>query len=263
MKPRLTDLETLAFGAGKIIKDGYGRKIQIDMKGKIDLVTEIDRQSENYLVSAIRAQFPGNTVITEEQGRFEGEDNQVWYIDPLDGTVNYAHGVPIFSVSIAYVENNQVMMGAVYDPMQGELFTAERGHGSRLNGRSIQVSQANKLDQSLLVTGFPYDVHTNPENNLNHYVNFALRSRGVRRLGSAAIDLAYIAAGRFDGFWEIRIHNWDIAAGSLLVEEAGGRVTDQRGGSDFISVTPSILATNGRIHDQMLAMLNGQPVADE
>lgn len=255
MKPTLTDLENLALSAGKILRDGYGQKIQIDMKGEIDLVTEIDRKSEDYLVTSIQQQFPGHKVITEERGVILGDDRQVWYIDPLDGTVNYAHGVPIFSVSIAYVENGQVKMGVVYDPMQAELFCAERGHGASLNGRSIQVSRAGSLDQSLLVTGFPYDVRTNPDNNLNHYVNFVLRSRGVRRLGSAAIDLAYVAAGRFDGFWEISIHNWDIAAGSLLVEEAGGKVTDMRGGPDFISAAPSILATNGRIHSQMLRVL--------
>jgi myo-inositol-1(or 4)-monophosphatase len=257
MKPKITDLENLAFGAGKILKEGYGSNFQIDMKGKIDLVTEIDRRSEDYLVGAIRSQFPSHKVITEERGVIQGENSQVWYIDPLDGTVNYAHGVPIFSVSIAYMENNQVVMGAVYDPMQAELYVAERGQGTRLNGRLLRVSKASVLDQSLLVTGFPYDMHTNPVNNLDHYANFALRSRGVRRLGSAAIDLAYVAAGRFDGFWEIRIHNWDIAAGSLLVEEAGGKVTDLRGGPDFISAEPSILASNGRIHDQMLAVLHG------
>jgi myo-inositol-1(or 4)-monophosphatase len=256
MKPKITDLENLAFGAGRILKEGYGGKFRIDMKGKIDLVTEVDRRSEDYLVGAIRSQFPSHKVITEERGVIQGDNSQVWVVDPLDGTVNYAHGVPIFSVSIAYMENNQVVMGAVYDPMQAEMYVAERGRGTRLNGHSVRVSHANALDQSLLVTGFPYDMHTNPVNNLDHYANFAVRSRGVRRLGSAAIDLAYVAAGRLDGFWEIRIHNWDIAAGSLLVEEAGGKVTDVRGGPDYISDKPSILATNGRIHDQMLAVLH-------
>lgn len=243
-------------GAGKILRDGFGKTIQIDMKGDIDLVTEVDLRSEDFLVTEIQTKFPGHHVITEERGVIQGQGSQVWYIDPLDGTVNYAHGVPIFSVSIAYAENGQVIMGGVYDPMQDEYFYGERGHGAWLNGRSLAVSQATKLDQSLLVTGFPYDVHTNPVNNLDHYVDFALRSRGVRRLGSAAIDLAYVAAGRFDGFWEISIYNWDIAAGSLLVEEAGGIVTDSRGGPDFISSSPSILASNSGIYDQMLAVLN-------
>ena len=256
MRPTLVDIKTLAMGAGKILRDGFGKTIQIDMKGDIDLVTEVDLRSEDFLVTEIQTKFPGHHVITEERGVIQGQGSQVWYIDPLDGTVNYAHGVPIFSVSIAYAENGQVIMGGVYDPMQDEYFYGERGHGAWLNGRSLAVSQATKLDQSLLVTGFPYDVHTNPVNNLDHYVDFALRSRGVRRLGSAAIDLAYVAAGRFDGFWEISIYNWDIAAGSLLVEEAGGIVTDSRGGPDFISSSPSILASNSGIYDQMLAVLN-------
>ncbi len=262
IKPKITDLENLALGAGQILKEGYGNKIQIDMKGKIDLVTEVDRRSEDYLVTAIQAQFPTHKVIAEERGVIQGADSQVWYIDPLDGTVNYAHGVPIFSVSIAYLENNQVILGAIYDPMQTELYVAERGQGSHLGGQAIQVSKASSLDQSLLVTGFPYDVHTNPDNNLDHYSDFTVRSRGVRRLGSAALDLAYVAAGRFDGFWEIRIHNWDIAAGSLLVEEAGGKVTDVRGGPDFISAAPSILATNSRIHRQMLSILQARAAAE-
>jgi myo-inositol-1(or 4)-monophosphatase len=255
MRPTLSDIEALAHGAGKILRDGYGRKIQIDKKGVIDLVTEVDRKSEDYLVGAIRDRFPNHSVITEESGVIQGDDNRVWYLDPLDGTVNYAHGVPIFSVSIAYVENGEVILGGIYDPMQGEYFYAERGGGSWLNGQPLKVSYAKDLDQSLLVTGFPYDVRTNPDNNIDHYVNFALRSRGVRRLGSAAIDLAYVAAGRFDGFWEISIYAWDIAAGSLIVEEAGGKVTDVRGGPHYLSPSPSILATNSHIHSQMLNVL--------
>lgn len=255
MKPTLKDIEAFSFGAGKILRDGYGKKIQIDSKGVIDLVTEVDRQSEDYLIDAIRNRFPNHRVITEERGIVQGDESHVWYVDPLDGTVNYVHGVPIFSVSIAYAENGQISLGGIYDPMQDEYFYAERGGGAWLNGQPLAVSGTEELDRSLLVTGFPYDVRTNPENNLEHYLNFALRSRGVRRLGSAAIDLAYVAAGRFDGFWEISIHTYDIAAGILIVEEAGGRVTDVQGGGGCLSPTPSILATNAHIHDQMLAIL--------
>ena len=246
-----------AYAAGQMLLKGVSKNIRIDHKGAVDLVTEMDLKSEKLIHSAIRREFESHSILAEETHSEDTGSRYRWIIDPLDGTVNYAHGVPIFSVSIAYMENNQVVMGAVYDPMQAELYIAERGQGTRLNGHLLRVSQANALDQSLLVTGFPYDMHTNPVNNLDHYANFSLWSRGVRRLGSAAIDLAYVAAGRFDGFWEIRIHNWDIAAGSLLVEEAGGKVTDLRGGPDFISAEPSILASNGRIHDQMLAVLHG------
>jgi len=228
MKPTLSYLESISRGAGEILRGGFDQKIQIEKKGVIDLVTDIDRKSEEYLLEEIRARFR---------------------------TVNFAHGIPIFSVSIAYSENGRVILGAVYDPIQDEYFCAERGGGAWLNGKTIKVSGEKTLDQSLLVTGFSYDIRTNPVNNLDQYVAFSLRSQGVRRLGSAALDLAYIAAGRLDGFWEISIYSWDIAAGSLIVEEAGGKVTDVHGGSDFLSSPPSVLATNSHIHTQMLTVL--------
>jgi len=255
-KPILNDLDILARGAGKILKNGFGKRIQIDLKGDIDLVTEMDRKAELYILNAIRGEFPYHTIISEESGISQGQDENVWYIDPLDGTVNYAHGVPIFSVSIAFAENGQTIFGVVYDPMQDEFFSAERGKGAWLNGTPMQVSKTNNLDSSLLTTGFGYDIRTNPKNNLNHYENFSLKSRGVRRLGSAAIDMAYVAAGRLDGYWEISIFPWDIAAGILFVEQAGGKVTDIQGGLVQLSPSPTLLATNGRIHDEMLAELN-------
>ncbi len=257
MKPTLADLETMAYGAGKILRDSYGKKIKISNKGVIDLITEIDQRSEDYLVNAIKSRFPNHRVITEESGIILGDENQAWYIDPLDGTVNYAHGVPIFSVSIAYVDNGKVELGGIYDPMHKEYFYASRGGGAWLNGHKLVVSNAKNLDQSLLVTGFPYDVRTNPNNNMDHYVNLGLKSRGVRRLGSAAIDMAYVAAGRFDGFWEISIFGWDIAAGSLIVKEAGGKVTDVYGKPEYLYPVTSILATNSKIHDEMLVVLWG------
>jgi len=255
MKPTLSYLESISRGAGEILRGGFDQKIQIEKKGVIDLVTDIDRKSEEYLLEEIRARFPHHSVIAEESGEIQGDDLHKWYIDPLDGTVNFAHGIPIFSVSIAYSENGRVILGAVYDPIQDEYFCAERGGGAWLNGKTINVSGEKTLDQSLLVTGFSYDIRTNPVNNLDQYVAFSLRSQGVRRLGSAALDLAYIAAGRLDGFWEISIYSWDIAAGSLIVEEAGGKVTDVHGGSDFLSSPPSVLATNSHIHTQMLTVL--------
>ena len=262
MDPTLSDIENIARDAGSILKSGFRHNLQIDHKGVIDLVTEMDHKSESFLIQKIRDKFPTHQVITEESGVISGDEDQTWNIDPLDGTVNYAHGIPIFSVSIAYMEKGQVVLAGIFDPMQDEFFSAERGRGAWLENDPINVSSEKTLDQSLLVTGFPYDIRTNPENNLNHYASLTLRSRGVRRLGSAAIDLAYIASGRFDGFWEVRIHPWDIAAGSLIVEEAGGKVTDIRGGPDFLNQTPSILATNGKIHQEMLSILNHIDFAD-
>lgn len=179
----------------------------------------------------------------------------MWYIDPLDGTVNFAHGVPIFTVSIAYEQDGALSLGAVYDPMMDECFCAERGHGAFLNGEAIHPSDVQDLNHSLLVTGFPYDIRTNPDNNLDLFNRFSLRSHGVRRLGSAALDLCYVACGRFDGFWEKRLSAWDIAAGALIAREAGARVTDLSGGGDFLSPPYSILAAAEGIHPQMLAVI--------
>lgn len=256
--PELIDLQNLARGAGEILRASYGQQLRVDRKGVIDLVTEVDHRSEAYLLGEIQRQFPNHKIVAEESGETSGTDGQVWYIDPLDGTVNYAHGVPFFSVSIAFATAGKVQLGVVYDPMRDDCFSGEDGRGAWLNGKPLQVSKAQTLDQSLLVTGFPYDIRTNPENNLEHYTRFALRSQGVRRLGSAALDLCYVAAGRFDGFWEIRMSAWDIAAGGLIAEQAGARVTNVAGEADYISPPASILAANPQIHAQMLAVLNGR-----
>jgi myo-inositol-1(or 4)-monophosphatase len=173
----------------------------------------------------------------------------------LDGTVNFAHGVPIFSISVAFAEDGDLKLGTVYDPIQEECFTAERGRGAWLNGEPIRVSRTGNLDDSLLVTGFPYDIRTNPENNLDNFARFSLLTQGVRRLGSAALDLCYVAAGRFDGFWEMRLNAWDVAAGGLIAEEAGARVTGLRGEPDFLSPPHSILAANLQLHPLMLEVL--------
>lgn len=254
----------MALQAGELLRagfnrrPGFGNQIQVDFKGEIDLVTEMDHRVEDFLLAEIRNRFPSHSVYTEERGRLEGSADHRWYLDPLDGTVNYAHGLPFFTVSIAYAENGLVQLGVIYEPMQAECFSAERGRGAWLNGESIKVSETRQLVDSLLVTGFPYDIRTNPENNLDHFVHFSLLTRGVRRLGSAALDLCYVAAGRLDGFWEIRINAWDIAAGGLIAAEAGGVVTDIYGGPDYLSGSPSILAANPYLHRQMLAVLNGQ-----
>jgi len=252
--PTLAYIERLAHQAGQILRAGYQQEHQVDYKGVIDLVTEIDRKSEDYLLGKIRKDFPDHHILAEESGGTRG-DGQQWYIDPLDGTVNYAHNIPIFSVSIAYASNGTLSLGAVYDPLRDEMFTAERGAGAHLNGSPLHVSSASDLQKSLLVTGFPYDIQ-NPEiNNLNNFIHFSHKSQGVRRLGSAALDLAYVAAGRFDGFWEMALKPWDVAAGGLICEEAGARVTNVHGKADFISPPQSILATAPGIYTRMLEEL--------
>jgi myo-inositol-1(or 4)-monophosphatase len=257
MKPTLSEIETLAHGAGKILRECSGQHLQIIQKGEIDLVTEADHRSEAYLIGEIRQRFPTHRIITEESGVLPGTQEQIWYLDPLDGTLNYAHGLPIYAVSIAYEENGQVLLGVVYDPERDECFSAERGRGAWLNGVRLEGPSAQDLDHSLLVTGFPYDIRTNPANNLDHYAAFALRSYGVRRLGSAAIDLCYVAAGRVDGYWELRINSWDIAAGALIAQETGAAVTNIAGDSHYLTPPYSILAASPPLHAQMLAILNG------
>jgi len=252
--PNLIDLERLARQAGQILRAGYQKEHQVDYKGVIDLVTEVDRQSEDYLLGEIRKQFPDHHILAEESGGTRGGEHQ-WYIDPLDGTVNYAHHIPIFCVSIAYASNGTLSLAAVYDPMRDEMFTAERGKGAHLNGRPLHVSGAVELQKSLLVTGFPYDAWDSEFDNFGNFVKFAKLSQGVRRLGSAALDLAYVAAGRFDGFWELALSPWDVAAGGLICEEAGARVTNVYGKPDYISPPQSILATTPGIHACMLEEL--------
>lgn len=257
MKPTLYDLEALAYQAGAILRISYGSTMEVSHKSLLDLVTSVDHRSEAFLLSNIHHQFPGQRVISEESAGLPGSEDQVWYIDPLDGTVNYAHGIPIFAVSIGYAEQNKVLLGTVYDPMRDECFSAEKGKGAFLNGQPIHPATAADLDHSLLVTGFPYDIRSNPENNLDHYTHLALCSQGVRRLGSAALDLCYVAAGRFDGYWEIRLKSWDVAAGGLIAEEAGARVTNLEGEAYYLSPLVSVVAANPTIHALLLHELHG------
>jgi myo-inositol-1(or 4)-monophosphatase len=255
MEPTLSEIEILARNAGEILRAGYGRRHQINYKGLIDLVTEIDKQSEAYLLGEIRQRFPSHRIVAEESGAWDGQECCLWHIDPLDGTVNYAHGVPFFSVSIAYQEGPLVRLGAIYDPLRDELFSAERGQGAWLNGEAIEAAGTSELIQSLLVTGFPYDIRTTPEKNLNNYARFSLRSQGVRRLGSAALDLCYVACGRLDGYWEMSLGSWDMAAGALIAEQAGARVTKADGDPDILKPPYSILAATREVHPQMLQVL--------
>ncbi|MEW6716623.1 MAG: inositol monophosphatase family protein [Chloroflexota bacterium] len=255
MQPTLNELVILARQAGVILLNSFGNRHTINHKGVIDLVTDVDQQSERFLLDAILDRYPSHKIIAEESGGHTGHEDHIWYVDPLDGTVNYAHGVPIFSVSIAFAEQGRTLLGVVYDPMQDECFSAERSRGAWLNGKPIRASNTKELDQSLLVTGFPYDIRTNPENNLDLFTAFSLNSLGVRRLGSAALDLSYIAAGRFDGYWEIRLSPWDVAAGGLIAEEAGAIVTNLEGGPDYISPPQSVLAANPHVYPQMKALI--------
>ena len=255
MQPTLKDIENLALKAGEILRNHFGQDLQVEYKGEIDLVTEADHRSEEYLLDEIRRRFPEDIIVSEESGAFPGQPCCQWFIDPLDGTVNFAHGLPLFSVSVAYASYGDLLLGAVYDPVHDELFSARRGQGALRNGKSIRVSNQPELNRSLLVTGFSYDIRTNPRNNLDLFGKFSLRSQGVRRLGSAALDLCYVACGRLDGFWEISIHSWDIAAGALIASEAGAFVTKTDGSPDYLVTPCSILAANPLIHSQMMDVI--------
>lgn len=256
MGPTLAYLEELAREAGAILREGYSKEHQVNYKGVIDLVTEVDHQSEAFLLGRVQSDFPSHHIFSEESGVIHGDDEHVWYIDPLDGTVNYAHHVPIFSVSVAYASSGMLKLGAVYDPLRNEMFTAERGKGAYLNGKRLHVSSTSELQKSLLVTGFPYDTWNTAQDNFSNFVRFAKLTQGVRRLGSAALDLSYVGAGRFDGFWELSLKPWDVAAGGLVCEEAGARVTNIRDEADYISPPQSILATAPGIHARMLEELS-------
>jgi len=255
IKPTLSDLERLAREAGAILREGYSKEHQISYKGVIDLVTEIDHASEAFLLKEINAHFPDSHIIAEESGETKGANGGIWYIDPLDGTVNYSHHIPVFCVSIAYAFDNIVTLAAVYDPLRDEMFTAERGKGAFLNGKQLHASKTTELQKSLLVTGFPYDTWNTKQDNFRNFEKLAKLTQGVRRLGSAALDTAYVATGRFDAFWEFTLKPWDIAAAGLIAEEAGVRVTTIDGKSDYISAPQSVLAAAPGIYQQVMEQL--------
>lgn len=240
--------------AGDVQMARFGRDMRIDKKGAIDLVTEVDLEVERGFRAMIADRFPDHVVLGEEfeaHGDRESRAPCVWLFDPVDGTTNYAHGLPIFCSSLALEIDGELAVGAVYDPTRRELFTAERGGGAWLNGEPLLVSKADALIDSLLVTGFPYTVQHDPAELAGLFAEFLTRARAVRRLGSAALDLCYVASGRFEGFWEQQLQPWDVAAGALIVFEAGGRLTTT-GGGPFTARSGSVIASNGRIHDQML-----------
>jgi len=248
----ITDIEHIAKVAGSIIRDGFGKNLEIEFKtNESNLVTHIDKKSEQTIIEFIDKKYPAHGILGEENGAFKQGAEYTWVIDPLDGTTNFAHGLPIFSVSIGVQKNGETVAGVIYDVMQDKLYSAEKGSGAFCNGVKIGVNDNDKIQRSLLVTGFPYDIVDNPHNALDIFVHLVKASRGMRRLGSAAIDMCYVARGVFDGFFEVNLHPWDICAGMLIVEEAGGINTDFSGNPIDIR-TPQILSSNNKIHEQMI-----------
>jgi myo-inositol-1(or 4)-monophosphatase len=240
--------------AGALIRARHGERHEVGFKGDVNLVTVVDRQAEELILDVITAAFPDHGIVTEESAGRPGRDDHRWYVDPLDGTTNFAHGYPHFAVSIALARGDELLLGLVYDPLREERFTAVRGSGARLNGVPIEVSRVDLLERALLGTGFPYDRRQHTEAYLAYWREAMMSSQGVRRAGAAALDLCYVACGRLDGFWEWKLHPWDLAAGRLIVEEAGGRITDASGGPHRLSGEETV-ASNGALHAQLLAMI--------
>lgn len=251
-----------ALKGGEILNEHRGKVKHIGYKGEVNLVTEVDKISEETILKIIKKNFPDHAILTEESEGKKSKSTYKWIIDPLDGTTNYAHDFPMYCVSVALEKNERIILGVVYNPNLDELFVAEKdkgaflseGFGTPKNERKISVSQATELSQSLLANGFPYDIRKSKIDNLDHFANFYKKAQAVRRGGSAALDLCYLAMGRFDGFWELKLSPWDTAAGKLIVEEAGGKVTDFSGGP-FNIYLKEILASNGKIHQQMMEIL--------
>lgn len=242
--------------AGALLLNYSARGFRVEYKNPINLVTDADHAAEQCVIDHIRNRFPSHRFLAEERGPIEQAPSPyLWIIDPLDGTTNFAHGYPAYCVSIGLEYQGRCILGVIYDPSRDELFTASEMRGAQLNGRPIHVSETTSLDNSLLVTGFAYDIRETPRNNLDHFCKFALKAQGLRRTGSAALDLCYVAAGRFDGFWEVRLNPWDMAAGTVIVQEAGGRLTDFNG-KDLSIYEQVLVASNGHIHEAMLDVLN-------
>jgi myo-inositol-1(or 4)-monophosphatase len=244
--------QEIAYGAGKILansrRSGYGVKT----KGEAtNLVTEVDTASERFITQKLKEGFSEHGILAEEGGGILREGPFLWYVDPLDGTTNYTHDYPFFCVSLALYREGRPLLAVILDPVRDEMFSALSGFGSFLNGRHIEVSFVKSIDKSLLTTGFSYDIRHHPENNLNYFKHFLFRAQAIRRDGSAALNLCYVACGRFDGMWEMRLKPWDMAAGRLIVEEGGGKVTTMQGDT-FEPKSDSILASNGHLHDQLL-----------
>jgi myo-inositol-1(or 4)-monophosphatase len=246
--------ETIARQAGAILREGYGKAHHVQQKGVIDLVTEFDRRSEDLILSFLQREFPEHAILAEESGANQTISEYQWVVDPLDGTTNFAHGIPFFSVTLALLRKNTPILGVAYDPLRDEMFSAEAGGGATLNDNPIHVSSEADLDKAVMSTGFPYDLRTNPRNNFAQFVQFQSHTQAVRHLGSASLDCAWTAMGRLDGYWEFGVKPWDVGAGGLIVREAGGCVTSVDGEEDFLS-GDTILVSNNLLHEQMLRVL--------
>ncbi len=247
--------ERAAREAGALVYSKVDSLHSIEYKGEIDLVTEMDRRAEELIISIIRESRPDDGILSEERVEEKSGSTCRWIIDPIDGTTNYSHSFPFFCISIAFEVSGVLTAGVVYDPVRGELFTAVRSGGAFLNGKRVMVSTTAKVERSLLATGFPYDIRTSKENNLDHFSNFAVRAQAIRRAGAAALDLSYVACGRFDGFWELKLKPWDVAAAMLIIREAGGLVTDFSAESATVEDTSRIVASNSLIHKEMIEVL--------
>lgn len=246
--------ESAARKAGAYLMGRFQGDLLIEKKGEIDLVTDADRESERIIKDTILGEYPDHKILAEEGGNSIADSDYFWLVDPLDGTTNFSHGFPVWSVSIALLVKGEIIAGCIYNPILDECFKAEKGTGAYLNGKAISVSSTEKLGDSLLATGFPYDIRRSDDDNIKEFTSFAKSARAVRRAGSAALDLAYVASGRFDGFWEFKLAPWDLAAGTLMVVEAGGNVTSFEGGRYDI-FKGEATASNNRIHSQMLEIL--------
>jgi myo-inositol-1(or 4)-monophosphatase len=251
MEVNLEFLTNLAKEAGQILLDGLDEVHTLDYKGPTNIVTEIDKKAEDYIVGKIKQSFSDHTIIAEESGKTQGHKGKNWYIDPVDGTSNYARGLPLFAVSIGYEEDGLMRFGCVYDPVRDECFSAESGKGAWLNNKRIYVSKTDKLIDAMLVTGFPYNMNQ-ANNNLDHFSKIIKEAHVVRRLGSAALDQVYVAAGRLDAYWEIGVEAWDIAAGTLIVKEAGGKTTTLEGSDAYMVPPYAVLVSNGILHETLL-----------
>jgi myo-inositol-1(or 4)-monophosphatase len=253
----ITTASETARCAGALLLEYFHRGVKTEYKGvgTVDVVTDADRASERLIVERLRSAFPDHGIVGEEGSRSQATNEYLWYVDPLDGTTNFAHGFPVFCVSIGLARNNQVIAGVVFDPSRNELFAAERGSGATLNGEPIHVSKIGTLGESLLGTGFPSKKrHLSP--NIHFYHQLTLKSHGLRRAGSAALDLASVASGRYDGYWEFNLNAWDTSAGALLVEEAGGKLTHVDGSKFDVALSRDVLATNGLIHRELMSEMH-------